>query len=67
MRRVVDVVGGRWLRLKTATTNKLSQQWYFDQTTKTIMNVGNKGKSIDIDGNGKNSNLQIATTNSRWW
>jgi len=49
------------------TSNKMSQQWYFDQTTKTIMNVGNKGKSIDIDGNGSNSNLQIAKTNSRWW
>jgi len=25
MKRVVDVVGGRWLRLKTVTVNKLSQ------------------------------------------
>jgi len=48
MKRVVEVIGGRNLQLKDRQTNKKSQQFVFDITTKTIRCLGYEGKSIEI-------------------
>jgi hypothetical protein len=36
MNRVVEMVGGRNLVIKTRVMNRKSQQWFFDQKSKTI-------------------------------
>ena len=67
MRRVVEVVGGRNLVIKRVVTNRNTQKWIFDQASKTIRSVAYRGRSFDIQSSGRSSNLQITTSNSRWW
>jgi hypothetical protein len=66
-RRVVEVVGGRNLQIKTKNRKRQSQLFYFDHLTKTIKSKQYTGKSFDIQSAGKSNNLQVWTTNSRWF
>ena len=66
MRRVIEVVGGRNLVIKRLVRNRNTQKFVFDQATKTIKSVYNR-RSIDIQNSGRSSNLQVWTTNSRWF
>jgi hypothetical protein len=64
--RAVEVTSGRNLVLKRKTTST-SQQFFFDNATKTLKSMQYKDRSIDIQSSGGSSNLQIWSTNSRWW
>ena len=46
-----------------------SQEWYFDQKSRTIKSWRTKSYAININGNGSTSNplLSITTTRSTWW
>lgn len=65
-RRVIEVVRGRNLVIRTKN-NKATQQFYFDQKSKTVMSVAYKGKVLDIAKGGKSNNMQIWSLNSRWF
>lgn len=65
--RVIEVVGGRNLVLRTVKKERSYQQFFFDATTKTIKSQAYKNKSIDIQNGGRSTNLQIWTTNARWF
>jgi hypothetical protein len=67
MRRVIEVVGGRNAVLKTLVRNRNTQKFVFDGTTKTIKSWAYRGRSFDIQNAGRSSNLQVWTTNARWF
>lgn len=67
MRRVLDIKGGRNTNLQSRVNGKKTQQFTFDEKTKTIQSVGFKGKSLEIQNEGRNGNVQINTVNSRWF
>jgi hypothetical protein len=50
-----------------ARNGRNSQLWYFDQRSKTIKSVYQKGWSWDIHGHGRNRHMQAYNTNSHWW
>jgi hypothetical protein len=62
--RFIDLVG-RDLVIKTRN-GRSSQEWYFDNRSKTIKSKSNN-QSIDIRGSGRQNHLQVWTTNSGWW
>ena len=66
MNRVLEVVGGRNLVIKTRA-NRAAQQFIFDEKSKTIQSKQYRGKSLDIQNAGRSANLQVWTTNSRWF
>jgi hypothetical protein len=66
MKRVAEVVGSN-IVLKKMDRNRKTQQFIFDQVSKTIKSVNTKSWSLNIAGNGNSANLQMTTTNSRWW
>jgi hypothetical protein len=43
-----------------------TQQWYFDQKSRTIKSVKDN-RSWDIQGNGSQNNMRAYNTNSGWW
>jgi len=57
--RIMDVVGSNMV-IKTRS-GRSTQQWFFDNKTKTVKNVQSK-KSFDITGN----NMRVFNTNSKW-
>ena len=65
--RAIEVTGGRNLVLKTKKFNHVAQQFFFDNKTKTLKSQQYKDRSIDIQNAGASSNLQIWTTNGRWF
>jgi hypothetical protein len=67
MQRVLTVVGGRNLVIKTHDRADQNQVFFLDPATKTIKSVGNKIKSIDIQNSGNSANLQVWKTNARWF
>ena len=64
-RRYLDLVGNNVL-IKTKN-GRPSQNFVFDQKTRTIHPMSNKRKSFDITSSGRNRNLQVANTNSGWF
>lgn len=62
--RYLDIIG-RNIVIKTPNGRK-TQEWYFDQKSKTVKTKSNN-QSFDIQGSGKNKNLQVWSTNSNWW
>jgi hypothetical protein len=54
--RYLDAIGGNVV-VKSRSASK-SQKWYFDITTRTIINVQYK-KSIDVTNSGKGKKVQI--------
>jgi len=67
MKRVAELVGARNIVLKTLARGRTAQQFYFDIKSKTIKSQQYKDRSLNIAGNGRSSNLEMITTNSRWW
>ena len=66
-KRVLQCHGANNIALnRYAKTNK-AQQWFFDGATKTIKNNQWKTHSLNIQSNGGSPNLQVLTTNARWW
>jgi hypothetical protein len=63
--RYLELIDGRNLVIKTRN-GRNTQEFYFDQTSKTIKNKSNN-QSFDIQSNGKSNNLQVWSTNSGWW
>jgi adenylate kinase family enzyme len=65
MKRVAEVVGGRNIVLKTLDyeRDKKEQHFVFDEVSKTIKSVRYMDRSLNTAGN----NLDMRTTNSRWW
>lgn len=61
----LDLISNRNMVVKTSNGRK-SQIWYFDQKTLTIKTRANN-QSFDIQGSGKQTNMQVWSTNSRWW
>lgn len=43
------------------------QLWFFDQKTRTIKSVAQPSKSWNIQNAGKDRNLQLWNTNSKWY
>jgi hypothetical protein len=64
--RYMDVINERDLVIKTPNEYD-SQKWYFDQRTLTIKNKMFSHKSLDINGSGKTTDMQIWNTNGKWW
>jgi type IV secretory pathway VirD2 relaxase len=63
--KYLDLINNRNFVLKTANGRK-TQVWYFHQQTLTIRTRYNN-QSWDIKSSGKTSDMQIWSTNSRWW
>jgi hypothetical protein len=57
MQRVVEVVGGRNLVMKTLDRTLETQIFFLDPQTKTIKSVKHKDQSIDIQNAGISANL----------
>jgi hypothetical protein len=55
--RAIEVTGGRNLVLKWKQWNRTSQQFYFDNKTKTIKSQQYKDRSLDIQNAGRSTNL----------
>jgi len=64
MKRVMG--GTSWVYLQNHTKAK-TQQWRFDQKTKTIKSVQYPQYSMQIYNNGKGPYYQITTTSARWF
>lgn len=60
--KYVDLVGNNMV-LKTQN-GRTSQQWYFNQKTKTIQSWRTRSYSWNILSNGRNPKLSVAGTNS---
>jgi hypothetical protein len=63
--RYLDMIN-RNLVIKTPNGFK-TQQFWFDQKSKTIKSAHNKSWSFDIQNAGRSNNLQMWNTNSGWW
>jgi hypothetical protein len=63
--RYLDLVG-RNMVIKTRN-GLTSQEWFFDQNTRTIKSMKNKAWSWDVQSAGKSNNMQVYNTNSRWF
>jgi hypothetical protein len=67
MRRVAETVSTD-VRLRRYHSGRSRQQtWRFDYTSKTIKSEYYKSYSMTIPNNGRNNQLRVTTTNSRWW
>jgi len=63
MKRVAEAIGASNVVIKTMVKNRLAQQFFFDQVSKTVKNMQWKDRSLQLSGN----NLIISPTNSRWF
>jgi hypothetical protein len=63
--RYLDLINNRNVVIKTPNGRR-TQIWYFDQTSKTIKTRLNN-QSMDIKNSGKTRDMQIWSTNSRWF
>jgi hypothetical protein len=66
MQRIAERVGSD-VRLRRYRNKQLSQQFFFDIKSKTIKSQNSKSWSLEIPNQGRNSQLRMTTTNSRWW
>jgi hypothetical protein len=62
MQRVISWHSNHQLLIKTRNDGD-DQKWFFDQASKTIKNVKDKNRSIDIRG----GNAYAYPTDSRWY
>jgi hypothetical protein len=67
MQRVAEAVGANNVVLKRYAKGRIAQQFYFDGVSKTLKSQQWKTHSLDIQSNGRNPNVRVTTTNSRWW
>jgi hypothetical protein len=67
MKRIAECVGTD-VRLKRYTTSRRRQQtWKFDIVSKTIKSDYHRSYSMEIPNQGRNNQLRVTTTSSRWW
>jgi hypothetical protein len=67
MRRVAETVSTD-VRLRRYNAGRARQQtWRFDITSKTIKSDYYRSYSMTIPNNGRNNQLRVTTTSSRWW
>jgi len=62
-RRVAEAVGANNVVLKKYVKNRLGQQFFFDQKSRTVKSQQWKGYSLNKSGN----SLTVKSTNSRWF
>jgi hypothetical protein len=68
MQRVMEVIGANNITLRRWRKNTKAQQFYFDETSKTIRSQQWKNYAMEIQSNGGSANLRCTSTiNSRWW
>jgi len=68
MRRVAECVGANNVVLRRYTKGRTAQQFYFDQTSKTIRSQQWKNYAMEIQSNGGSSNVRFTSgITSRWW
>jgi hypothetical protein len=67
MNRVAEAISANNIALKTLVRSRASQQFFFDEKTKTIKSQQWKGYSLNIYNSGNSNNLQLLTTNARWF
>jgi hypothetical protein len=67
MKRIAEAVGTNMKLRRWNKGRKRQQTFRFDIKSKTIKSQYYKQYSLDIQNNGRSSNLRITTTNSRWW
>jgi hypothetical protein len=68
MRRVAECVGANNVVLKRYTKGRAAQQFFFDQKSKTIRSNHWKNYAMEIQNNGRSSNLRMTSgITSRWW
>jgi hypothetical protein len=63
--RYLENITGNNLGIKTKN-GRTQQVWWFDQKTLTIKSRKNN-YSFDIQSSGNSSNMQIYSTNQKWW
>jgi len=63
--RMLDLIDDGKMAIKTRNGFK-TQQWYFDQTSRTIRSASND-ESWDIMKQGDEPGMQVHKTNSEWW
>jgi hypothetical protein len=63
--RYLDLINNRNFVIKTPNARN-TQIWYFHQQSLTIRTKLNN-QSWDIQNSGRTSNMQVWSTNSRWW
>jgi len=66
MERAIEVVDGRKVVINTRA-DRNAQHFIFNPKTKTIDSIAYKGKSLDIQNDGRSNNLQVWNTSSRWY
>lgn len=64
-RRYVDLIGHD-MKIKTPN-GRLTQKFYFDYVTKTIVSKKFTNMSMDIQSNGSSTNMRVAGTNKQWF
>jgi hypothetical protein len=67
MRRVAEAVGSDVRLRRHHTSRRRQQTWKFDITSKTIKSEYHRSYSMEIPNQGRNNQLRVTTTNSRWW
>ena len=63
--RYLDLISNKNFVIKTPNGRK-TQLWYFHQQSLTIRTRYNN-QSFDIKSSGKTRDMQIYSTNSKWW
>jgi hypothetical protein len=63
--RYLDLINNKNMVIKTANARK-TQTWYFHQASLTIRTRYNN-QSWDIKSSGRTRDMQIYSTNSKWW
>jgi hypothetical protein len=68
MKRVAEMHGNSNVWLKRWRKNAKPQQWRFDCKSKMVLNMHWKNYALEIQNNGRHSNLRTrANGTSRWW
>jgi hypothetical protein len=67
MKRIAEAVGSD-VRLRRYNSGRVRQQtWLWDGITKTVKSQYHKSYSLNIPNSGRNNQLRVTTTSSRWW
>lgn len=67
-RRVMECVGANNAVMKRWVKNRSSQQFFFDEKTKTVRSQQWKNYALEIQSNGGSNNARFTSgINSRWW
>ena len=67
MRRVAECVSTDVRLKKMHKGRKRQQRFVFDEVSKTVRSKYYTNYSLTIPNQGRNKQLRVTTTNSRWW